>query len=236
MSSQSNLGRLQEAERSDGQLALARWMLPIGWCLAAIGFSGPWVSHPTAALTLTGVDMGEFIKFLPGVLDGSLQLVRQWFYLPPFAITASIALLIGAPRLHYARILRALGLLLAIPVSLQLLPPAWSPASLLTAEFRAQTVALGISWLLLATYWLLGRLPPWLPSTLSAALCLGAIVLPLWQYLAAKPAIDQVYGHPPSTGWGLILCLSGLAIAAASSTLLTLMAIGRADLRRRVSS
>ncbi len=234
MSSQSDLGRLHEAERSDWVLELARWFLPIGWCLAAMGFIGPWVSHPTAALTLTGVDMGEFVKFLPDVLDGSLSLVRQLFYLPPFAVTASIALLIGSPRLHYNMILRALGWLLAIPVSLQLLPPAWSPASLLTAEFRAQTVALGLSWLLLAIHWLLRRLPPWLPSTLSAALCLGAIVLPLWQYLAAKPAIAQVYGRPPSTGWGLILCLTGLAIAAATSTLLTLWRL--ADLRRRVSS
>jgi hypothetical protein len=173
--------------------------------------------------------MGEFVKFLPGVLDGSLQLVRQWFYLPPFAITASIALQIGSPRLHYTIILRALGLLLAILVSLQLLPPAWSPTSLLTAEFRTQTVALGISWMLLATYWLLTRLPSWLPGILSAALCLGAIALPLWQYLAAKPAIAEVYGRPPSTGWGLILCLTGLAIAAATSTLLALMAIGRSD-------
>ena len=234
MSSQSSLSRLHRAERSIWQLSLVRWMLPIGWCLAAVGFLGPWVSHPTAALTLAGVDMGEFVKFLPSVVDGSLRLLRQWFYLPAFAITASIALLIGSQRLYHTRLFQALGLLLAIPISLQLLPPAWSPASLLTAEFRAQTVALGTSWLLLTTYWLLRRLPPWLPSSLSAALCLGAIVLPLWQYLTAKPAIDQVYGVPPGTGWGLILCLIGLAIAAAASTLLVLLTL--ADLRPRVSS
>ncbi len=229
MSSQSDLGRLQTVEQSGWQVELVRWTMPIGWSLAAIGFLGPWVSHPTAALTLSGVDMGEFVKFLPGVLDGSIRLVRQLFYLPPFAITVSIALLIGSPRLHYTKLLQALGLLLAIPVSLQVLPPAWSPASLLAAEFRAQTVALGTSWLLLATYWLLRRLPSWLSGSLSAALCLGAIVLPLWQYLTAKPAIDQVYGRPPSTGWGLILCFSGLAIAAAASTLLALTTFGRTE-------
>jgi hypothetical protein len=229
VSTQSSLGRLRREERSDWQLELVRWMLPVGWCLAAIGFLGPWVSHPTAALTLAGVDMGEFVKFLPGVLDGSLQLVRQWFYLPPFVISASIALLIGSHRLHYGKLLRALGLLLAIPVSLQLLPPAWSPASLLTAEFRAQTIAFGISWLLLAAYWLIGRLPSWLPSSLSAALCLGAIALSTWQYVTAKPAIDQVYGLPPGTGWGLILCLTGLAISAAASTLLVLIARGQPE-------
>ena len=230
MSIQLNPSRLERTERTDLPLTAVRWMLPIGWGLAAIGFLGPWVSHQTAALSLAGVDIGEFVKFLPGALDGSLQLVRQWFYLPPFAVTVSIALLIGSRRLDYARVLRALVLLLAIPVSLQLLPPAWSPGSLMIAEFRAQAIALGISWLLLATFWLLGQLPAWLSGFLSAALCLSAIVLPLWQYLVAKPAIDEVYGLPPSTGWGLFLCLAGLALVTAASALLALTANSRAEI------
>ena len=226
MSSQSSLGRLRREERSHRQLELVRWMLPIGWCLAAIGFLGPWISHPTAALTLAGVDIGEFVKFLPGVLDGSLRLVRQWFYLPPFAISASIALLIGFHGLRYPKLFRALGLLLAIPVSLQLLPPAWSPTSLMTVEFRAQTIALGTSWLLLAAWWLVRRLPGWLLSSASAALCLAALLLASWQYLAAKPAINESYGWVPGAGWGLFTCLAGLAITATASTLLALTTRG----------
>ena len=235
MSSQSNLGRLDKAERADWRLEVVRWILPIGWCLAAIGFLGPWVSHQTAALALTGVDMAEFVKFLPGVLDGSLRLTRQWFYLPPFATTVSIALLIGSLSLHYTKLLQALGLLLAIPVSLQLLPPAWSPSSLMTAEFRAQTMALGISWLLLASFWLLRRLPLWLLGSLSAALSFSAFVLPVWQFLAAKPAIDKVYGVPPGAGWGLFLCLAGLAITAVSSAILALTTRSRTEVRRKSS-
>jgi len=210
-------------------------MLPIGWCLAAIGFLGPWVSHPTAALSLTGVDMAEFVKFLPGVLDGSLRLTRQWFYLPPFAITVSIALLIGSHSLHYTKLLQALGLLLAIPVSLQLLPPAWSPSTLITAEFRAQTIALGIGWLLLASFWLLRRLPSWLLGSLSAALSWISLVLPVWQFLIAKQAIDEVYGVPPGAGWGLFLCLAGLAVTATTSTLLALTTRSRTEARRASS-
>lgn len=235
MSSQANLGRLNGAERSDWRLGVVRWMLPIGWCLAAIGFLGPWVSHPTASLALTGVDMAEFVKFLPGVLDGTLKLTRQWFYLPPFAITVNIAFLIGSDSLHYSKLLRILGLLLAIPVSLQLLPPAWSPASLMTAEFRAQTIALGSSWLLLASFWLMKRLPSWLPVSLSAALSLIALVLPVWQFLIAKPAIEQVYGAPPGTGWGLFLCLIGVAVTAAASALFALMTRSRTEAQRASS-
>ena len=229
MSIQSDLGRLRKTETADLRLTALRWILPIGWCLAVAGFLGPWISHPTAALSLAGVDMSEFVKFLPGVVDGSLKLIRLWFYLPPFAVTVSIALLVGSRRLDYAKLWQALGVLLAIPVSLQLLPPAWSPGSLMTAEFRAQALAIGISWLLLATFWLVGRLPPWLSGSLSAALCLSALVLPLWQYLTAKPAIDEVYGVPPSTGWGLLLCLAGLTLTTAASALIALTTNDRAE-------
>jgi len=192
----------------------------LGWLLAALGYWGPWIAHPTAALTLNGVDMGEFVKFLPAVQDGSLRVVRQLFYLPPLAVVVSIALLIGLRRLRYPWPPRVLFLLFAIPVSLQLLPPAWSPASLTTSEFRVQALALGLCWLLLAGFWLLGRLPPWLAGSLSTALSVAALGLSAWQFLLVKPAIDQVYGVPPSPGWGLALCLAGLAVIALASILL----------------
>jgi hypothetical protein len=217
-------------------LTAVRWLLPIGWGLATLGFLGPWIAHPTAALSLSGGDMAEFVKFLPGVLDGSLRLVRQLFYLPPFAVTVSIALLVGFDGLHYARFLRAAALLLAVLLSLQLLPPAWSPSSLLTAEFRTQTVALGICWLLLVCFWLMRRLPAWLLGSLSAALSVLAIVLPAWQFLVAKPAIDNVYGSPPGAGWGMILCFTGLAVVAAASAVSALSRRSQTEVRKTSGS
>ncbi len=80
------------------------------WLVASIGFYGPWIAHPTAALTLSGVDMGEFVKFLP-----DLSVIRQLFYLPPLAVATSIALLIGSRRLGYAWLLRVLALFLGRP-------------------------------------------------------------------------------------------------------------------------
>ncbi len=161
--------------------------------------------------------MAEFVKFLPNVLGGSLRLVRQSFYLPPFAITVSIALLIGSRRLQYASVLRAAGLLLALLLSLQLLPPAWSPSTLATAEFRAQTLVLGVSWLLLASFSFLGHLPSRLAGSLSGGVSLIAISLVLWEFLMAKPSIDKVYAEPPGLGWGLCVCLMGLGVTAAAA-------------------
>jgi hypothetical protein len=222
LSTEASLGKIDNAVRPQRRLTVVRWLLPVGWALAAIGFYGPWVAQPTAALTLSGVDMGEFVKFLPGLLDGSLSTVRQLFYLPPFACAVSVALLVGSRRLRFSWAVRVPALLLAVPVSLQLLPPAWSPSSLMTPEFRLQTVALGLCWLLLASFWLLGSLPPWLAGSLSALLCLMAMVMPAWQFLVVKPAIDDVYRLRPPVGWGFVLCLAGLGIMAVGSFLLVL--------------
>jgi hypothetical protein len=199
-----------------------RLLLPLGWLLAAVGFYGPWINHPAAALTLSGVDLGEFVKFLPGVVDSSLRIARQLFYLPPLSVVASVALLIGARRLRYPWPLRLLVLGLAVPVSMQLLPPAWSPSSLMSAEFRLQTVAVGICWLLLGGFWLLGRLPPWLSGSVSAVLSLAATGFSAWQFWVVKPEIDAVYGRPPSVGWGFYLCMTGLAVLTAACVILVL--------------
>lgn len=231
MSAQSDLRTLDITEPGLWRLPVARWLLAVGWGLAAVGFLGPWIAHPAAALALSGAEMAEFVKFLPQVLDGSLGITRQFFYLPPFTVVISVALLIGSPRLAYRGLSQAVVLLLAAALSLQILPPAWSPASMLASEFRAQAIALGGSWLLLASFWLWGRLPSWLPGAVSAVLSLVAIVLSLWQFLLAKPALDKVYGALPAAGWGLWLCVAGLATMAAVGGFIALPAHSRAGER-----
>ncbi len=217
------LGTIDREAKARRRLTPVRLLLPLGWLLAAVGYFGPWIAHPTAALTLGGVDMGEFVKFLPGVLDGSLTVTRQFFYLPPWVVTVTVAMLAGLRRLRYPWPLQAVFVLLAVPVSLQLLPPAWSPTGLLTPEFRAQTVALGFSWLLLLCFRPLGRwLPPWLAGALSAVLALLAALLATWQFWLVKPAVDAVYRRPPAVGWGLGVCLAGLACLVLAGLLLAL--------------
>jgi hypothetical protein len=197
-----------------------RWLLPLGWALAAVGYFGPWIAHKTAALTVTGADMAEFVKFVPGVAEGSIGVYRQFFFLPPLAVVISVAVLISSARLGYPWVFRALVLGLSIPLSLQLLPPAWSPQTLLTAEFRLQTAALGLAWLLLASFWPLARLPQALRTGLSALAGLAAAALAAWQYLILKPAVDGVYGSPVGLGWGLVVCLGGLSLMTVASILL----------------
>jgi hypothetical protein len=201
-------------------LSVARLLLPLGWLLAAAGYFGPWIGHPTAALALTGVDLGEFVKFLPDVQSGAVPVTRQLFYLPPLAVVLGVALLVWAPRLRYGAVVRGAALALAVPVSLQLMPPAWSPASLMGAEFRLQMAALAVCWLALATSWLLGRLPAWLLGGAAALLATGALGASLWQMSVVKLSIDALYGQPPAPGWGLYVCSVGLAVMLVSGTMI----------------
>ena len=218
MSRRADLGSIVGPEGKARPPLAERLLLLAGWLLAAVGYFGPWIAHGTSALTLSGVDMGEFAKFLPSVLDGTLQVVRQCFYLPPLAIVVSVALLVGSRRLRYPWPVRAAAVALALPVSLQILPPAWSPDSLITDEFRLQLIMLLLCWLLLAGFWLWGNLSLRPTGSISAVLSAVALVLCAWQVLIVKPAIDLVYGTPPSIGWGFYVCLCGLLLIAVTST------------------
>jgi hypothetical protein len=205
-------------------LRIGRLLLPLGWVLAIVGYYGPWIAHKTAALTVTGPDMGEFVKFLPGVLDESPRVVRQLFYLPPVAVALSVALLAGNRSLGFSWLLRAVALASSVAVSSSLLPPAWSPTSLMTAEFRLQLIALGLCWLALTAFWFLGRLPIRLTGLACCGLAALAGALPAWQLLIAKPAIDAIYSTLPAVGWGCIVCLAGLAVLVSGSLALALLA------------
>jgi hypothetical protein len=213
VSARGDFGTLAPASSRVRQEAQgARLLLPLGWALAAAGTYGPWIAHATAALTLTGIDMAEFVKFIPVVQSGELPVVRQLFYLPPLAVVLGIALLVHVRRLGYPLALRLAALALAVPVSLQLLPPAWSPASLMTAEFRLQVVALGACWFALAGSWLLARLPAGLLAATSTLLALIAAGAATWQLLLVKPEIDRLYGSVPPVGWGFYACVLGLVV------------------------
>jgi hypothetical protein len=163
--------------------------------------------------------MAEFVKFLPAVQSGQLPVVRQFFLLPPLAIVLSVALLVHVRRLDYPVGMRLAVLVLAVPVSLQLLPPAWSPASLMTAEFRLQVLALGACWIALAGSWLLARLPAGLLAVASTLLALAAGGAGTWQLLLVKPEIDRLYGSAPPIGWGFYACALGLLVIAAAGVL-----------------
>ena len=67
-------------------------LLPLGALIAFWGYVGPWVDHRVAGLAILGLDLGEYVKFLPAVRAGTTSLWREGFYLPLVAISLTLSL------------------------------------------------------------------------------------------------------------------------------------------------
>jgi hypothetical protein len=143
--------------------------------LAFAGYVGAWVDHKAAGLVITGLDLGEYVKFLTPVRRGEVTLWREGFYLPLVAVSLGASLLAFRAELRYAWPVRALLLALAGVAALNLLPPAWTPARMMTDEFRQQALALIGCLAALAFSPLLALLPRKVTAVLIAVLerCCG---------------------------------------------------------------
>ena len=211
-------------------------VLILGLALAILGYFGPWVDHKTAALVLTGQDMGEFVKFLPEVRAGTVPMIREFFYLPPFAAALCLILLMASKRLAYPLVVRAVMLLAVLGLAWAMLPPVWTPQLLLTAEFRKQTVAIAFCLLLLIVHPVLRYLPPrrcpepvacpehsrreGLMAVSMMVLALLGAVPPLWQFFSIREAMNRAYGWPVQVGWGLWVTVLGFLIVVAGAVTL----------------
>ena len=211
-------------------------VLILGLALAIVGYFGPWVDHKTAALVLTGQDMGEFVKFLPEVRAGTVPMIREFFYLPPFAAALCLILLMASKRLAYPLVVRAVMLLAVLGLAWAMLPPVWTPQLLLTAEFRKQTVAIAFCLLLLIVHPVLRYLPPrrcpepvacpehsrreGLMAVSTMVLALLGAVPPLWQFFSIREAMNRAYGWPVQVGWGLWVTVLGFLIVVAGAVTL----------------
>jgi len=189
-----------------------RILLLLALVVGIAGYWGPWIAHRAVSLIIIGQDMGEFVKFLSEVRNGTVPMVRQLFYLPPFCACLCLALLAANPRLSYPRLARAFLLAAILPISLALLPPVVSMPVLQSSEFRLQAAGVICCWLLVPGWWLLRRIPAGINLAALSALGLAASLLPLWQFLTILPAIQAIYKAPIYIGWGLVATTAGFLL------------------------
>jgi hypothetical protein len=192
----------------------ARWLIPLGCLVALAGYFGSWIGHSAVGLVVTGLDLGEYVKFLIPVRSGAAWLWRPGFYAPLVAISSACILAAYRADLGYRRWARAGLLALALIATLNLLPPAWTPARLLEAEFRWQTGAL----LLLLVGLLLSpflALLPWRMVTAGmTVLAVAALLFPLQGFVAVLPTIADLYRRPLAPAWGVWTMVAGIMALA----------------------
>ncbi len=196
-------------------------MVLSGWLLAALGYWGAWVWAAPVGLRVPGIDLTEYVKFIAEVRSGQIRLTREVFLLPLVAISLSMSLLAQRSELRLPSALRWLINLLAIPVALAMLPPAWTPSLLTTPEFVKQTVAMAVCIVAAGlSYPLLRRMPLTLSAIIIALLALASLVLPINAFLKLRIPLDTIYGHPVDFGSGPILLSIGLLLIASAPLLL----------------
>jgi hypothetical protein len=165
------------------------------------------------ALQLTAPGLAEFVKFLPEVRLGQIQLQRLFFLLPLFLAILALPLFVENKSLHLPFWLRWAVRLAVLPLALASLSPVWTPTILIAPEFRWQTLLalLAIGLAIIAP--LFKSLPL---NVLVIFLIVGgmaALVLPFWQFSLIQVPITDAYRQPVSLGWGWWLTVGGIVLS-----------------------
>jgi hypothetical protein len=196
---------------------LLRGLLLLGTAGAFFGYVGPFVDHRVAGLAILGLDLGEYVKFLPQVRSGVTPLWREGFYLPLVAVSLTLSLCAWRPEFWWRP--RFLGwAMIALQVggssaaALNLLPPAWTPLRMLTPEFQLQafTIALCLAAVVLGPF--LALLPRLVTGLIILLLAGAAAVVPVAQFLRVLPEIGGLYNQALVPGWGTYLMVGGLVL------------------------
>lgn len=191
-------------------------LLIVALLFTLVGYFGPWVPHRVSGLVVTGLDLGEYVKFLPLVRGGQITLWRAGFYLPLVAVSLAASFAAFQPALQLRRWLDWVWHLfllgLATVAALNLLPPAWDQSTFTNPEFRQQIIALLLCLGVMATSPLWALLPRLLTATVIILLSLGALWFPLRDFWQVLPSIRELYQQPLAPGWGLYVMASGLVL------------------------
>jgi hypothetical protein len=222
---------------------MTRRLAPVGIALALLGYWGPWVNHKTAALVLSGLDMAEFVKFLPGVQAGTEFMIRELFYLPPLAAAFCLALMGNSRHWRYPLWARAIMVIAAIVLAIIVLPPyPFIRQALGSDEFRRQFL-MGAGCLAAIGGTLLyrwrsteahERLPKAVVAGLLIVVPLAGAIPPLWQFLSIRSALDSVYGQPIRIGWGVWLMVAGFMVVAGTGGWMLELGSWKDDLANRL--
>jgi len=189
------------------------WMGMSGLLVALVGVWGVWVPHRVVALTLSGWDLTEFVKFLPDV-----AVVRECFYLPVWCVVIALGVMSGQRAEEMTRrrdrvwviVQKTIAWLVALGLAVTILPPY---PHLLNgyrlAEFRWRFV-LGLGgclWVLVSA--VNRRWPSRVVGGALVGLALLGTVPALWQFWQVRDPTAAIYGTPLAWGWGIGALLLG---------------------------
>lgn len=203
--------RNRKTTRSGLQTALR-----IGFTAILLGYFLVWLPHRAAGLSFIGLELGEWVKFLPQYRSGEIAANRSFFYLPPITLGLMLALWTASwPNRRWQtwamRVFAVLVAMLAFPAIEAILYEGidqWLGRLLLILLVAVVAV------LMLP----LGKIGTSRASVVAwsaiAVLALLGLALPTWAYLAFRTPVAQLFDQRIGIGPGLWLNAFGhLAVA-----------------------
>lgn len=179
--------------------------------LILVGYFLPWFKHSLAGLTLIGLDISEWLKFLPQFASGELP-NRNYFYLPPLILGALVILWAAVDIQDKWRgwTVSATGLLIAL-IAMPALEamPLNGVTFQATGEWLFRLVGIALVGGLLVLRPLLVKLPPAVILSSMATLSLVGIVLPARLLYLSRSAYIFWLRLTPNPGVGFALHIVG---------------------------
>ncbi len=178
-------------------------VLFLGLMAMFVGYFLTWLPGPAAGLQIIGLELGEWIKFL------GVGVSRNWFYLPPIAMGAIVALLAAMWPNNQWR--TWLARLLAIAIALLAFPAIAAIQMEPRSEWLARLAAIGIVVIMAIGGSLIrqgGSVTRWVWLAIAIIAFLGGI-LPMGQYFLVRPVVEGMLKQSLGIGIGIWLNLVG---------------------------
>ena len=190
----------------------ARWrpsrrdLLTLGLTAIFIGYFLVWLPGPGVGLSLIGVELGEWIKFL------GFGPRRDWFYAPPIVLGLLLALWTAMwPNSRRTWLARGL----AVAVALLAFPAVAAITSEPRSEWLLRLALIGVVGLVAvaAALPVARRGSRWMWAAMAVVALVGAIG-PTSQYLAARQVVAAALRQPVGIGPGVWLNALGCLLVA----------------------
>jgi len=199
-------------------LSLSTILTLLGVLFILVGFFSPWIPHSAVGLTLTGFEIGEWIKFTPEVRTGESPLRRTDFYWPPTVAAIGLAMLAaGSNRwrwLNWALVVLA-ALLSFLPFPL--LEEVKSLDGVKANWERLALVAMGLAAAGLVAY--KRQVPARARGIVLMAAAGVGVVLVSRAFSTAEPIVERLFNHLIDPGLGYNLTRGGMVLLALASTI-----------------